>query len=544
MLKELRCDKFKPNNQCIRFKHGLNTVLGDDIGSNSIGKSTFLLILDYVFGGKSLTEKAVEVFSYLGHFKLYFCFEFDNTEYRFMRDTSVPQTVYFCNENYEPKESKMLDEYNSFLFEKYGITLPCITFRNMVNLFLRVYGKENNDEEKPLNAVKNESGAIAIERLIKLFGAFENIAQLKEAADDSENRNKALTKYNTAFKISSLRASEYKALLKRKESLEKQKDEIEEQSSFGELDLQTEQYEEINKLKQELDALRRIRNNKNSIVKRLRDNKALSSVITDADLSLLASYFPNVDVKKIEEVDQFHKGLSSILSPEIEVQINLQAALLLELNEQIKDIQNKIKSIANCKSPSAIIINKILQISKEIDSLKERTDSYSQVKNCKEEMKSTKKIYTDAKGQSMALIQHSLNVKMNEINSFVYSPLYKSPYISFSSTYSSYTLSTQDDRGTGTNYKNLIVFDLAMLELTQVPILIHDSIILKQIADEAIAHIIQKYYSNTDKQIFIALDKQSSYFKDTSDILEQCKVLELSPKEEALFGESWSIDKQ
>ena len=54
MLVEVRCDKFISNGKTrepIRFHAGLNAVLGDDNGSNSIGKATLLMILDCVFGG-------------------------------------------------------------------------------------------------------------------------------------------------------------------------------------------------------------------------------------------------------------------------------------------------------------------------------------------------------------------------------------------------------------------------------------------------------------------------------------------------------------
>lgn len=48
MLIEIQCDKFAPEHQIIRFNSGLNTVLGSAGGSNAIGKSTFLWIIDYV----------------------------------------------------------------------------------------------------------------------------------------------------------------------------------------------------------------------------------------------------------------------------------------------------------------------------------------------------------------------------------------------------------------------------------------------------------------------------------------------------------------
>ena len=52
MLKQISCDKFLDNGQVrppITFKLGLNAVLGDSAKSNSIGKSTLLMIIDFCF---------------------------------------------------------------------------------------------------------------------------------------------------------------------------------------------------------------------------------------------------------------------------------------------------------------------------------------------------------------------------------------------------------------------------------------------------------------------------------------------------------------
>lgn len=49
MLKRIRCNKF--NKKEIVFHEGLNAVIGDELASNSIGKSTLLMIIDFVFGG-------------------------------------------------------------------------------------------------------------------------------------------------------------------------------------------------------------------------------------------------------------------------------------------------------------------------------------------------------------------------------------------------------------------------------------------------------------------------------------------------------------
>ena len=55
MLKRIRCDKFREKE--IIFHPGLNAVIGDEIASNSIGKSTLLMIIDFVFGGSEYIKQ-------------------------------------------------------------------------------------------------------------------------------------------------------------------------------------------------------------------------------------------------------------------------------------------------------------------------------------------------------------------------------------------------------------------------------------------------------------------------------------------------------
>ena len=80
MLVEVQCDKFIKNGQIrepIRFHTGLNAVLGDDNGSNSIGKSTFLMILDFVFGGSDYVKKCTDVQENVKNHTINFTFEFE-----------------------------------------------------------------------------------------------------------------------------------------------------------------------------------------------------------------------------------------------------------------------------------------------------------------------------------------------------------------------------------------------------------------------------------------------------------------------------------
>ena len=98
---------------------------------------------------------------------------------------------------------------------------------------------------------------------------------------------------------------------------------------------------------------------------------------------------------------------------------------------------------------------------------------------------------------------------------------------------------TPDDTGTGTSYKGWLCSTL-LLFTDRSTALVHDSVILKQIADEPLERIM-KLYGETPKQVFIALDKKGSYTEQTQQMLESSTVISLSDGGNELFGRSWNI---
>jgi uncharacterized protein YydD (DUF2326 family) len=52
MLIEIRTQKFRTG--AVSFRPGLNVVVGDANATNSIGRSTMLMVIDVAFGGKDL----------------------------------------------------------------------------------------------------------------------------------------------------------------------------------------------------------------------------------------------------------------------------------------------------------------------------------------------------------------------------------------------------------------------------------------------------------------------------------------------------------
>lgn len=154
MLYEIYCDKFttKKDGQFvprgrIRLHEGLNTVLGDKAAQNSIGKSTFLLIVDFCFGGEDyINPKICKAKEKLHSHTINFAFKFGDRIDYFCRRTNTPSEVGICNSQYEILRIQSLTEFKNYLLTAYDIKTPFISFREMVGRFLRIYGRENYAE--------------------------------------------------------------------------------------------------------------------------------------------------------------------------------------------------------------------------------------------------------------------------------------------------------------------------------------------------------------------------------------------------------------
>ncbi len=146
MLKQIKCSLF--TEKVIAFHKGLNTVVGYNDAANSIGKSTALMIIDFVFGGDDYIRKSDAVHNLDPH-EFFFSFVFGKEEFHFMRSTSEYKYVYKCNLSYKIDEKISVEDYTALLKEKYEITLSDVKFRYIVGRYFRIYGRENLNEKKP-----------------------------------------------------------------------------------------------------------------------------------------------------------------------------------------------------------------------------------------------------------------------------------------------------------------------------------------------------------------------------------------------------------
>ena len=97
MLVKIECASFAVEHREIMFNPGLNTILGSSDGRSSIGKSTFLWIIDYAFGGEKYCAKTSDIKEVVGQHQIFFTFLFDGQYHYFYRSTDDPKHVVRCD---------------------------------------------------------------------------------------------------------------------------------------------------------------------------------------------------------------------------------------------------------------------------------------------------------------------------------------------------------------------------------------------------------------------------------------------------------------
>lgn len=536
MLCEILCENFQQKK--ITFHNGLNVVLGDNLGANSIGKSTLLMIIDFVFGGKDYLIKSTDVQKNIGHHIINFCFEFDDGKFYFSRDTDDSERVYVCYEGYIKKEDWTLSDYTEWLNTKYHINLKYLSFRDFVGRFFRIYGKENLNEKRPLEVVNKEPSSNAVNTLLKIMNLFDGIVRFENIY---KTKKEKLQVYKNAQKYDFLPKkmdkNEIKAIQSEMARLQEEKMIIEKQTVSNVFDLETEKIDKIVKLRQELTNTKRLKTRFESRLNSLEYISDDTKYVTDDDLKALTKFFPSIDIRSISEIQNFHVNLNKILVEEIEEEKKHLEYLVSSANSHIEEILNAIRDVDELSNVSSLVLRKYGELQIATETLKKKLTVNNDLTCLNNEKKDAYYRYQQIKKESITKLGFILNKKISEINDYIYDGKKKPPIFSF--TENDYKFFTPDDTGTGTSFKNLIIYDLSILNMTSLPVLIHDSYLLKQIADMPIEKLLQ-LYQKSSKQIFISLDKVSSYTEESQEILQSHKVVELSNKGKELFGFSWN----
>ena len=531
MLVQIQCDKFAKEFQTIDFNSGLNTVLGSISGSSALGKSTFLRVIDFAFGGDGYCLPDGDIKQNVGDHEIKFVFKFDGCYHYFRRKTATPKTVARCDKDGHLIENMTLNAYRSFLASSYHSGVP---FAEVTNRFFRIYGKENTYERYPYLEKPREDHEKATDFLLRLFGRGDIIAAISAAEDElgiKETQWQGITQKPKTFERIEENEDTIKSLKKRLAELIAQEGE----PGIVLLGLEKESHDAVLKLQKNLRELNKKRNELKSQIERLKNgNASFIETPVEDDFTQLQEFFPNVNVRSLEEIEEFHSKLHEILQKEIDDELARLVPLLASCEKEIASVTEKLNSSGIAKNVTERVLSQGVSISKEIDKLTEENRELIREKEKQEERIKQQREFEKLIMERIAAtdeVIHHINDRLRKLNDVVTGGNENAPILSISDD-KKISFYTHGNTSEGTAFKSMVLYDIALLTLTNLPAVIHDGNILQSISKRHFSEIL-RIYQQIGKQIFIVVDKE-----EVTQI-EDSVILELSEGHE-LFGFSWS----
>lgn len=533
MLTEIRSDVFRKGP--VVFREGLNVVLGDENATNSIGKSSLLMIVDFAFGGKSLLDHNHDLVIELGHHYYFFTFKFEREEYRFRRGTNDADLVYRCAADFTLEEPMTIEDYTAFLKASYAIGLNDISFRSLVGLYMRVWGKENLDVHKPLHIVSNQSSSECVNNLVKTFGRYGEIRELTAELTKKQNERQALDKAFRNRIVPKIGKKKHKENAERIAQMEFEIEEIKDSLAKFAMNISELANREVLELKVQKDKLLANQLFVESKLARITRNLQNNRHVKSANFAGLVEFFPSINQQRLAEVEEFHSKLVGLLRAELKASERELQAQLERIIAEISEIDSHLGAVLNAIDQPEVVVDRVYSLANKLSAARHENEMFDTAEKFKEEVKELRNRLSAAKEKVLDLVQRQVNDELRRIVSLVFGPERKSPRLELREN--SYTFEVYEDTGTGTAYAGLVIFDLAVFLLTVLPAIGHDSILYKNIENDSVARLFN-VYAQTKKQSFVAIDEIAKYGKETVDLLNAKCVLRLS-NDSVLYIKDW-----
>ena len=370
MLVSIECDKFAKAHRRIDFNPGLNTVMGSSVGSNAIGKSTFLWIVDYVFGGETYYTKSIDLKDEVGPHTIFFTFYFEEHPHYFYRTTDDPKTVFRCDKAHHMIEELTLDEYRTFLYQEYAIGLPKITFDELTERYFRIYGRENTNENYPLHTKPREADEKAIDFLLRLFNNWSILAAIEDMEEQLGIKASQL-KSRPRQQVDSQKIEDNLVTI---ESLKVRLNDLKRNNEAAQLSVlgfDTSTMEKLMAARRELSAFVNKRNRLQSQFEAIKDNMKIKTPGVVTEFDALLHYFPQANVRELADIENFHKNLREILHGEMSGEIERLQRLISRYDAEISRLEKRIHDSGFTQELSERLLSQCISVARAIDKLEE-----------------------------------------------------------------------------------------------------------------------------------------------------------------------------
>lgn len=259
-----------------------------------------------------------------------------------------------------------------------------------------------------------------------------------------------------------------------------------------------------------------------------------------SEFTALSRFFPDVNIKAFEDIEAFHRQLREILRDEMQDEINRLQPMVDFYMAEIERLKGKIQESGITRTISERIMSQAVSAKQRIEALQTENEQLEHDKELMEERNAKLnrlRALADQHKEAVQNIEKQINDLLETVNAEVTSEKEKAPTISMAVPKNIF-FGSPENISEGTAYKNLVLYDLCLAQLCPVPVMIHDSNILKRI-DDAYLEQILLHYQKCGSQVFIAFDKAEAAKPEAKKILEESTLIHLYDGHE-LFGQSWS----
>lgn len=545
MLTEIYCEAFGSQKK-IPFFQGLNVIQGysdeSDGNGNSIGKTNMLKIIDFAFGGKYYSDSNDDVIRHIGEHDICFTHMFDGKNYCFIRSTVEPARVICCVDNkYTPKSEWSIKDFCAWLLKRYSLENLQLSFREVVGLYSRIWNKPNKEVNRPLYNHNAQPVTDAIISLVKLFGDYGPIQELYEQDKYLKKRQKVLSNAVSYHLLNVPTEQEYGEIKQQLSEIQKTILTLQANISIASNENVDQLNERESQLYEQRMLLQTQQGRKLRELQRCRKNMMNLAPPSEDVFEPLQEFFPEIDINRIKEIQGFHNQLRSVLLDELKTEEAELQQSLRGIDSALKKNEEHIQELTRLPTQAATAMNQILELAAKQEYLQNQLNLYEDKGKDAEQKVENSKALTQVLGTTTEKIQEQINKTILEYSGKISTSNSKAPTLHLAPK--SYQYGVEDNTGTGKAYTDLLLFDLAILSLTQLPILIHDSFLFNNIDDLTKQSFIRLYSRFSNKQIFIALDQfLGKDSEEINNILYNSTRLLLTGHD-MLYGKDWRKPK-
>lgn len=534
MLKEVSCDRFV--QKVVRFGPGLNVILGDEKGTNSVGKSSMLLVIDFILGGSTLSSSSSDIVKNIGHHKYEGVFVFNGRSFFIERDTQTPDKVSILYDDNTIKRELKLEEYRSWLAGMYGIGQNGVSFRSSVSAHQRIARKGVISVEKPLKIAGASKELNAVDGLLAIYNRYTQVSHATKSynfASDKLKAARAAFKFNLIRRVTKSQRNEVENRLSDLEvEASKIKDALSMRWGVGTAEVAE---SGLLDLKRQKDALVERRASIRASLTRLRLDAQGAAPTHIESIKRLELFFPMVNSDRLLQIQKFHSMISNIVGDEIRTSLDHLEAQLSYIDDNISSINDQMGPLLKKEGDVEIMVGRLVEVLKEIQQNRAVLDHSTVEEDAKSELVKAKESMDRVRKVAVEEVARKVNSEMEHLANSLYGTERHSPVLNLG--VGSHQLAVPGDKGTGTSFSGLLIFDLAVLNTSQLPFAIHDSLLFKNIETDLVENLLL-FYSQSRKQIFIAIDEAEKYGPMGAVLFDLFVRLRLG-EDKLLYDKNW-----